>query len=77
MVLEACVSHSVHRRVSLVERDPSGHRPPPGQRPPGKEHGTRQPDRKCHHTETPTPMDIMTDMCKKITLPLTSFAGGN
>ena len=44
---------------------------------PKKEHGTRQPDR-WHHTETPSPaVDRMTDMCKNITLPQTSFAGGN
>ena len=45
--------------------------PPPGQRPhiwnmgpwtetPKKEHGTKQPDRKWHHTETPLPVDKQT-----------------
>ena len=47
-------------------------------RDPWKEHGTRQPNRKWHHTETPLPpMDRMTDASKHITLPQTSFAGGN
>ena len=69
--------------------NPSGQRLPgqrsPGQKPPSlqREHGTRdkdpiegtwEPDRKCHHAETP--MDSMTDTCKNITLPQISFAGG-
>ena len=38
---------------------------------PWKEHGTRQSDRKGHHTETP--LDRMKDVSKNITLPQTSF----
>ena len=41
--------------------------------PSPKEYGNRQPDRKWHHTETP----LWTDTCEIITLPQTSFAGGN
>ena len=40
--------------------------------------GTRQPDKKWNHTEPPlSPVDRMTDTCKNITLPQTSFAGGD
>ena len=39
-----------------------------------KEHGTRLPDGKWHHTEIP-PMDRHTPV-KAITLPQTSFPGG-
>ena len=42
---------------------------------PQKEHGARQPDRKWHNTDTPNP--YVDRMCKNITLPQTSFAGGN
>ena len=38
----------------------------PGQRPHWKEHGTRQPDRKWHHTESPPPVKIWP--CPKIRL---------
>ena len=34
------------------------------------------PGRKCHHTETPHPYGH-TDTCKNITLPQSSFVGGN
>ena len=46
------------------------------QRLPCKEHGTRQPDRKWHDTETSLPMDRMTDTNENNTLPQTSFASG-
>ena len=32
---------------------------------------------KCMACSTPSPVDRMTDACKNITLPQTSFAGGN
>ena len=44
-----------------LDRDPIGQRSP-RQRPCAqKEHGTRQPDRKWHHTETPPIVDRMPD----------------
>ena len=46
----------------------------PGTEIPPKEHGTRQPDRKLHHTETHR---RQTDTWKNITLPQNWFAGGN
>ena len=66
---------------------PPGQRPPPRgqgsprQRPPWtdapwKEHGTRQPDRRWHHTKTPPPPEDR-QTCRNITLPQTSFAGGS
>ena len=44
-----------------------------------KEHGTRQPDRKWHHIETPSPLwtKWLAHACENITSPQTSFAGGN
>ena len=44
-----------------------------------KEHGTRQPDRKWHHTENPLHLwtERLTYACENITLPQTSLAGGN
>ena len=68
--------------VSL-NRDPSG------QRPPWKEHGTRDRDppkgswdqtqrEEVTSYRDPLPhVGRMTDMCKNVTLPQTSFAGGN
>ena len=78
-----------------LHRDPPGQRPPgqrpPGQRPhsegswnqkkrpPWKENGTRQPDRKCYHTEPPPTVNRMTHTSENITLPLAilPFADGN
>ena len=60
-------------------RDPPPEQRPPAQRPSRrKEHGTRLPDRKWHHTET-LPMDKMTDASEYISiiLPQISFVGGN
>ena len=44
---------------------------------PLKKHGTRQPDRMCHHTETPSsPVNRQKDV-KALPCSKTSFAGGN
>ena len=51
--------------------DPPGQTP---QLPPG--YGSEDPP-AARHAGMPPPMNRMTDRCKNITLPQTSFAGGN
>ena len=51
--------------------------PPPDQTPPGPGTAqTRHPPRDQTPHAPPPPVDRMTDRCKHITLPQTSFAGG-
>ena len=49
----------------------------PATETPWKEHETRQPDMKWHHTENPSTCEQNDwHACENITLPQTSFAGG-
>ena len=61
---------------SPLDREPPGQRPHPTwkehgtrDRDPLKEHGSRQPDSKWHYTETPPPVNRMTNGSENITLP--------
>ena len=76
---------SLSGEVSLIETHP-GQTPPTPDRDPPKEHvtetqtppkenGTRAARQEVTSYRDP-PVDRMTDMCKNITLPQTSFAGG-
>ena len=68
----------MHLKISYGQATP-GRNMRPGRDLPQKEHGTRQSDRKRHRTETP-PQKKQNDWQKgqkNITLPQTSFAGGN
>ena len=81
LCLRGFLSRGVSVQEGLCQGDPPGQRPPgrnmwPETSPP-KEHGTRQPDRKCHHIETPPPVNRMTDrQVQKHYLPTASFVCG-
>ena len=79
--------HSSGMRTARSSGRPGGlHQTPPWSRPPGA--GTHPPEQAPPKDQTPQsshppgsrhppPMNRMTDRCKNITLPQTSFAGGN
>ena len=61
-----------HDRDLTPDRDHPDRDPLEGTWDQRQRHATSKPDKKRHHTETPSPtVDRMTDKCKNITLPQT------
>ena len=75
----ACDKNSVHRGICLstcwdTTRPPSRHPSPRSRHPPGADIPPGPDPPGSRH---PPPVNRMTNRCKNITLPQTSFAGGN
>ena len=70
------------RDLTPLDRDPQTRDPhpwteTPRQRPPRRNMGPGSQTGSDIQRPPPSPVDRMIDMCKSITLPQTSFAGGN
>ena len=70
-------ARSSNRPGGFHQETPPGSRLPREQTPPAARHAGIPPAMLAGIPPTPPPMNRMTDRCKNITLPQTSFAGGN
>ena len=69
--------HPPVQRPLPLDRDPRLEGNGTRDKDPRKEHGSRQPDKKWHHTDPPPIWtEWLTHASENITLPQTSFAGG-